>query len=310
MFRIYAKANGTQFYKEVAGPALNTWWKVEVTQRLVIDKVSRDDVRGREYLTLCDAQFVLQLTTGGGTGARVILCKINSQPEILTDVRVRAGHADYPAVSGSIRNLRYEAVSATSFSMVMLERSYYSGTKNSPIDGANHKPLYAIDDQVDHSQVTGNYRSKPGYTKPFIELALSQAVDIAGLEVTTFGAANIRRFEKVIFRAGMVMSPVGGPGSGNNLLSHNPFVMEYVDKAYPGEVIYLTFPHPLTARYILIQGNANPADTNPTNSVILELAEVRIIKCEYHTVPYCPPTVPIVPSGVLWLSPSWEETEW
>ena len=48
MFRIYVKANGTQFYKEVAGPALNTWWKVEVTQRLVIDKVSRDDVRGRE----------------------------------------------------------------------------------------------------------------------------------------------------------------------------------------------------------------------------------------------------------------------
>ena len=47
-----------------------------------------------------------------------------------------------------------------------------------------------------HSQVTGNYRSKPGYTKPFIEVALSQAVDMAGLEVTTFGAANIRRFEK------------------------------------------------------------------------------------------------------------------
>ena len=226
--------------------------------------------------------------TNGGTGDQLHLCKVNSQPEILTDVRVRAGHADFPAVSGSIRNLRYQAVASTSFSMAMLERSYYSGTKNSPIDGANHKPLYAIDDQVDHSQVTGNYRSKPGYTKPFIEVALSQALDMAGLEVTTFGAANIRRFEKVIFRAGMVRSPVGGPGSGNNLLRHNPYVMEYVDKAYPGEVIYLTFPHPLTARYILIQGNANPASTNPTNSVILELAEVRIIKCEYHTVPYCP----------------------
>ena len=244
--------------------------------------------------------------TNGGTGDQLHLCKVNSQPEILTDVRVRAGHADFPAVSGAIRNLRYQAVASTSFSMAMLERSYYSGTKNSPIDGANHKPLYAIDDQVDHSQVTGNYRSKPGYTKPFIEVALSQAVDMAGLEVTTFGAANIRRFEKVIFRAGLVRSPVGGPGSGNDLLTHNPLVMEYLDKAFPGEVIYLTFPFPLTARYVLIQGNANPADTNPTDSVILELAEIRIIKCKITVLHFYlyPTESSCYISGLLWVPPS------
>ena len=267
---------------------------------------------------MCDDQHVLQVLSNGGTGDKVWLCKINSQPEILRDVEVRAGHADYSAVSGSIRNLHYRPVSSTSFTMAMLERSYYSGTKNSPIDGANHKPTNAIDDKVDHSQVTGNYRSKPGYTKPFIEVALSQAVDIAGLEITTFGAANIRRFQKVIFRAGLKKSPVGGPGSGNNLLTHNPLVMEYRDRAFPGEVIYLTFPYPRTARYILIQGNANPADTNPTNSVILELAEVRIIKCKYLSIPlpFCshcthyPLLYPCTISCVLWVSPSWSSVDW
>ena len=37
------KVNGTQKDIEIPGPALNTWWKLEVTQRHVIDKVSRDD---------------------------------------------------------------------------------------------------------------------------------------------------------------------------------------------------------------------------------------------------------------------------
>ena len=245
---------------------------------------------------------MIQVISNGGTGDKVWLCKINSQPEILTDVSLRASHGDWPAVSGSLRNLRYQPVSSSSFSLAMLERSYYSGTKNSPINGANHKPLYAIDNQVDHSQVAGNYRSKWGYTKPFIELALSQAVDIAGLEITTFGAANIRRFQKVIFRAGLVRSPVGGPGSGNNLLTHNPLVMEYMDKAFPGEVIYLTFPYPRTAKFILLQGNANPADTTPTSSVILELAEVRVIKCKSATDPIicsvnCSRVVPALYSG-------------
>ena len=253
------------------------------------------------------------MLSNGGTRDKVWFCKINSQPEILTDVKVRAAHTDYPAVSGSIRNLQYRPVFSTSFSMTMLERSYYRGTKSSPFDGLKHKPVNAIDDKVDHSQVTGNYRSKPGYTKPFIEVALSQAVDIAGLEITTFGAANIRRFEKIIFRAGLKQSPVGGPGSGNNLLTHNPIVMEYMDKAFPGEVIYLTFPYPRTARYILIQGNANPASTNPTNSVILELAEIRIIKCKYLTglsTNYCAHCDPCCISGVLWVSPSWSSVDW
>ena len=99
---------------------------------------------------------------------------------------------------------------------------------------------------------------------------------------------------------------MGGPGSGNNLLTHNPLVMEYLDKAFPGEVIYLTFPRPLTARYVLIQGNANPADTNPTDSVILELAEIRIIKCKNivsHFYLY-PTESSCYISGVLWVPPS------
>ena len=44
------KVNGTQKDIDIPGPALNTWWKLEVTQRLVIDKVSRDGGREEQYL--------------------------------------------------------------------------------------------------------------------------------------------------------------------------------------------------------------------------------------------------------------------
>ena len=222
------------------------------------------------------------MSWNAGTGEKVVLCKVNSQPEILTDLEMKASHEDHPSLSATIRNLNYDPVSSTSFSTALLERSAYSGTKNSPIDGADHRPLFAIDDIVDHSQETGNYRSKPGDRKPWIEVALTAPVQVAGLEITTYGATNNRRFEKVVVRAGLVQSPVGGPGTGNSVRNHNPRVTEYVDKAERGEVILLTFPSPVTARYILIQANGSPADSFPTDSVILELAEVRVIKCKWR----------------------------
>ena len=164
--------------------------------------------------------------------------------------------------------------------MVLLERSSYADIWNSPVDGANHIPPFAIDNAVDHSKAAGNYRSKPGFQKPWVEIHLSGPKLIAGLEVTTLGHEDKKRFKKVIFRAGLTQSPVAKGQGGNDLQTHNTYVLEYVNFNTQGEVIYITFPEPIVAKYILIQGNDFPGSRAPTDSVVLEMAEVRLIKCK------------------------------
>ena len=50
MCRVYYKVNGSLAYTEMAGPALNTWWRLEVRQTRVMDKVSAMYV---SVVTLC-----------------------------------------------------------------------------------------------------------------------------------------------------------------------------------------------------------------------------------------------------------------
>ena len=200
-------------------------------------------------------------------------------------LQVWASHPDYPQLNGNIRNLKYDALYSSSYSLAFLERSSYADIWNSPVDGVNHIPPYAIDDAVDHSQAAGNYRSKPGFQKPWIEIHLTEPALIAGLEVTSLGHADMKRFKKVIFRAGLTQSPVGKGQGGNDLLTHNPYILEYVDFNTQGEVIYITFPEPVVAKYILLQGNDFKGGRQPTDSVVLEMAEVRIIKCKFVRIP-------------------------
>ena len=63
------------------------------------------------------------MSWNAGTGEKVVLCKVNSQPEILTDLEMKASHEDHPSLSATIRNLNYDPVSSTSFSTALLERS-------------------------------------------------------------------------------------------------------------------------------------------------------------------------------------------
>ena len=196
--------------------------------------------------------------------------------------KVWASHPDYPELNGgNIRNLKYDALYSSSYSSGLLERSYYADIWNSPVDGSSHIPPYAIDDAVDHSQAAGNYRSKPGFQKPWIEIHLTGPVLISGLEVTTLGHEDKKRFKKVIFRAGLTQSPVAKGQGGNELQTHNTFVYEYLPSNTQGEVIYITFPEPMVAKYILLQGNDFKGGRAPTDSVVLEMAEVRIIKCKF-----------------------------
>ena len=103
--------------------------------------------------------------------------------------------------------------------------------------------------KVDHSKVVGNYRSLPD-VKPWFEIELTEAVDVAGLEVTTFGAENNKRFRNVVFRAGLTQSPVHGAGTGTSLLTHNDFILKYTGTASSaGEIVYIMFPNPVSQTY-------------------------------------------------------------
>ena len=195
-------------------------------------------------------------------------------------LKVWASHPNYPHLNGDFRNLKYDAFYSSSYSLGLLERNYYADIWNSPVDGSNHIPPFAIDDVVDHSKAAGNYRSKPGFQKPWIEIHLSAPVLIAGLEVTSLGHEDMKRFKKVIFRAGLTQSPVAKGQGGNELQTHNRYMLEYIDFNTQGEVIYITFPEPVVAKYILLQGNDFKGGRQPTDSVVLEMAEVRIIKCK------------------------------
>ena len=175
------------------------------------------------------------------------LIRVNTQPVALSNLQVWASHS-HSLQPAEIRNFHYESIRDQLFSSKLLDRSFYKGTKNSPIEGGqweNHKPAFAIDDAVDHSQVAGNYRSKAD-VKPWFEIELTEAVDVAGLEVTTFGAEDNDRFRNVVFRAGLTQSPVHGAGSGNSLLTHNDFILKYTGTANTaGEVLYIMFPTPV-----------------------------------------------------------------
>ena len=105
--------------------------------------------------------------------------------------------------------------------------------------------------KVAHSKLVGNYRSKAD-VKPWIELELTEAVDVAGLEVWTFGHQDNKRFRNILFRAGLTRSPVGGPGSGDNLLTHNEFILKYTATAAAKEIVYIMFPKPVRLFNIFI----------------------------------------------------------
>ena len=95
-----------------------------------------------------------------------------------------------------------------------------------------------------HIKLVGNYRSAPD-VKPWIEIELTEAMDVAGLEVWTFGHEDNKRFRNIVFRAGLTQSPVGGPGSGDNLLTHNDFILKYTGTAAMKEIVYIIFPNPV-----------------------------------------------------------------
>ena len=81
-------------------------------------------------------------------------------------------------------------------------------------------------------------------------------------------------FHTVDIRAGMKNTAVAGGYSGR-IQETSPVRIHYVGPAGQGETVYLSFPHPVRAEFLLIQ----LIDVNSQT----ELSEVKVIKCKlYH----------------------------
>ena len=81
---------------------------------------------------------------------------------------------------------------------------------------------------------------------------------------------NTGQFHTADIRAGMVGTSKSG-GYGGSLRDTSPVRTHYVGPAGQGETLYLTFPHPVRADYLLIQ----LIDVNHAT----QLSQVKVIKC-------------------------------
>ena len=82
-------------------------------------------------------------------------------------------------------------------------------------------------------------------------------------------------FHTVDIRAGMKNTAVAGGYSGR-IQETSPVRTHYVGPAGQGETVYLSFPHPVRAEFLLIQ----LIDVNSQT----ELSEVKVIKCKLYTI--------------------------
>ena len=134
-------------------------------------------------------------------------------------------------------------------------------------------PAFLIDGVVITGSINNNWFTAINLPNPWFEISLTEPVDIAALEFSTLGAGggDVDKFRKIAVRAGMTPTSVPHQGSSNNLITDNEQVLEYVGPASQGEVVYVTFPNPRSAQFLLIQ--AKSVNNN------LMLSEIRIIKC-------------------------------
>ena len=98
---------------------------------------------------------------------------------------------------------------------------------------------------------------------------MSEAVYMTAIEIRSYGVSDDERFKKVDFRAGMTSTAKTDGSEPANVITDVPLMSHYIGPAGKGELFYITFPSPVTAKYVLLQAvNLN----EPWN-----LAELKVI---------------------------------
>ena len=97
--------------------------------------------------------------------------------------------------------------------------------------------------------------------------------NISSAIVINLDFQNTGQFHTADIKAGMQGTQVSGGYGGSLRTDSSPVRTHYVGPAGQGETLYLTFPHPVRADYLLIQ----LIDVNHHT----QLSQVKVIKCMF-----------------------------
>ena len=184
----------------------------------------------------------------------------------------------------------------------MSDQSKYSSCKATEVrqnDKGNFGCRHLYDGQVINNAQEGNFFTK-SLVNPWAEVELTEAVYIVAIEVTTYGVADDERFIFTNFHAGMTSTAKTDGSKPANVITDVPLMIHYRGPAAQGEILHITFPTPVMAKYVLLQGkNLN----HPWN-----IAELKVIegKSWLGNTPVCmllliwQPRLTSVRSGTGW----------
>ena len=174
------------------------------------------------------------------------------------------------------------------------ENNKYGNTKTSQLKNNNNNkfgPQHLFDGVNDDSGYENNWATSSSGKHPWFQVKFTETIFIAGLEIRAFGFEvkktgfsfqkpfnmhfqNTGGFQSADIRAGMKGTESAGGMSGSLRIT-SPVRTHYVGPAGQGETVYLSFPHPVRADFLLIQLiNVNSAT---------QLSEVKVIKCRIYT---------------------------
>ena len=152
------------------------------------------------------------------------------------------------------------------------DQSKYSSCKATKVRSnskSDHGCRYLYDDTIVDNAQAGNFFTIGGLKNPWAEVELTEAVYMTAIEIRSYGVSDDERFKKVDFRAGMTSTAKTDGSEPANVITDVPLMSHYIGPAGKGELFYITFPSPVTAKYVLLQAvNLN----EPWN-----LAELKVI---------------------------------
>ena len=121
--------------------------------------------------------------------------------------------------------------------------------------------LYRSDIMIDGADTKHFYFFTTPHTKPWLEIQLSSAVaGIAGLEFQCQATAT-KYLGNIRVSAGLQPTRLTDGVDGTTVDHVNTYLGKYKGPTGGGEIVYITFPQPVLAKYILLQKD-NPATTN------------------------------------------------
>ena len=172
----------------------------------------------------------------------------------------------------------------------MPDQSKYSSCKATEIrsnDKGNFGCRHLYDGQVINNAQEGNFFTK-SLKNPWAEVELTEAVYIVAIEVTTYGVADDERFIFTNFLAGMTSTAKTDGSKPANDITDVPLMTHWRGPATQGQILHITFPTPVMAKYVLLQGRNLNHPWNIAELKVIEGKQVALtprLMCHYSSFP-------------------------